>query len=85
MLENSYFLVKNPEECISLQGTWLRQWLKQRQLFPSGSCQICTSVQNCTKTLLHEDTFARIDFFIVFFTITVTPNPYPRSVAFFFN
>ena len=45
-------------------------------------------------TLLHKETFARVDFFIFFVsfsfsfifihTITVTPNSYLRSVAFFF-
>ena len=53
-----------------------------------GSCQIFSSVQDCTKILLHKDTFARVIFLffvsllIFFYTITVIPNPYPRSVTY---
>ena len=57
------------------------------------------SAQNCTKPFLHKgtklhedkiarrvtfaqtDNFARVEFF---FTITVTTNPYPRSLRYFF-
>ena len=37
------------------------------------------------ETMLHEDTFAQVEFSLFFsrffFTITVIPNPYPRSVT----
>ena len=54
-----------------------------------GRCQICTSGQNFTKTLLHvwsllhEQTILHgLNLFLFFFTIIVNPNPYPRSVFF---
>ena len=61
----------------------------------------CTKGQFCTKTFLYKNTFARVKvfkvifiqffllsnfkFFIYIFIITVTPNPYLRSVIFFLS